>query len=341
MAKVRGILFSLLFLLLTLSLLRQTPLVAAPQVLRADISAYDLVTQHPSIADLLRARPNDLPEEGGNEGGDLPLDGEKDPNAPFPLGYQFDGNDFFSLVFKENMVLNLNGLELDPITQNTVIRIQKVPLDPPLEEEIPEESPLPTESPMATPTASPEATPTASPEPQEKMDMSDGEKFYVGIKTSGLGHYEIRFGDYDPLAYRLTLSMKLSEGEKVVELEPNDRLILSVQYMEAVVFEGDSEPSPGVHPKEQIPIGNPHVVYVAAMTGDMIIEARMRPDLFVPAEEAPPETTIPSPGGESNTAGPELGTPAAKGTPPTETVNPDVFAPTGGLGGGGCSLRRY
>ncbi len=218
-------------------------------------------------------------------------------DVPEPAGYQLDGNDFFSVLYQEGVRLNLNGLEIPEIQENTVVRFSLKALG--------------------------EAAPAM---------------LYVVIRHREAGKFDLRFADYEPEQYQLSLQVQQGGGEKTYDLKSNSRVTFSALYMEAVLFDGETTPAAGTGPKLSVPISVSEKQYtVIAQKGDLLIELRQRPELFTPPSGSTPST--PPSGGNPSNPGPNPST-GVGDVPSGEVDVPRVNAQLGGSGLFSCNLRQ-
>jgi hypothetical protein len=176
-------------------------------------------------------------------------DGDADPgDNHLPIGYSLDGNDYFDLQFAGDLVLNINGLEMEAISQNATLRFVVTVLGD---------------------------------------DAGAAASHYSGVKTPVAGTYQIFFSNFDPAQFQLQLDVETPLGTTTYELDPGSQVSFKGQTMDLVLYGGSERPAPGIGPEERVSITNESVTYVVEQDGDLVIAARQHPNFMEPAPAEP------------------------------------------------------
>lgn len=193
------------------------------------------------------AAPAGTPPSLTTPGGDG--DGDSDPgDNHLPIGYSLDGNDYFDLQFAGDLVLNINGLEMEAISQNATLRFVVTVLG---------------------------------------EDAGTAASQYSGVKTPVAGTYQIFFSNFDPGQFQLQLKVETPLETTTYELDPGSQVSFKGQTMDLVLYGGSERPAPGIGPQERVPITNGSVTYVVEQEGDLVIAARQHPNFMEPAPDEP------------------------------------------------------
>lgn len=184
--------------------------------------------------------PEEAPPEETPPGGETPAT---------PVGYSLDANDYLETRFTGDLGLNINGYLYSVIDTDTRLIFSMETL--PAVETAGEDG---GETPPST-------TPT----------------YYVGIKTTSLGHYQIFFSDFDEGQFRLTLTVKSPYINETMELRPSSQIGFTANDLKLIQFGGSEAPEPGLGPTAEVAVASGDVVYIVEMNGDLVVSARANP----------------------------------------------------------------
>ncbi|MDX1385964.1 MAG: hypothetical protein R3257_00130 [bacterium] len=221
-------------------------------------NAFGAPADQDPLGDSPAVQPN-LPPSLTTPGGDGDGDTDPDPEEEhIPIGYSLDGNDYFDLQFAGDLVLSINGLEMEAISQNATLRFVVTVLG---------------------------------------EDAEASASHYSGVKTPVAGTYQIFFSNFDPTQFQLQLKVQTPQGTTTYDLEPGSQVSFRGQTMDLVLYGGEEQPAPGIAPEERIPMTNGSVTYVVEQTGDLVIAARQHPNFLEPDPLEPEQPSEDSPEG--------------------------------------------
>ena len=226
----------------------------------SDSIADDAVYRQPNLGDLLNPGDDSTPPDE-TPPEETPPEGE---TPATPLGYSLDANDYLEARFTGDLGLNINGYLYSVIDSDTRLIFS-----------------METISDGETP---PSSTPT----------------YYVGIKTTSLGHYQIFFSDFDESQFRLTLTVKSPYINEAMELRPSSQIGFTANDLKLIQFGGSEAPEPGLGPTAEVAVASGDVVYIVEMNGDLMVSARANP-MFAgdPAPVPEPQTQPENNGGNT------------------------------------------
>lgn len=176
-----------------------------------------------------------------------PGDDDDDGDPQMPNSYNLDANDFFEVQYAGTMILSINGMEVETLTTDTILRCKMTHLE--------------------------EGVAIAA--------------HYVGIKSRMAGHYEVFFSMFDEAQMKLELQVIKGSKVTTYDLRSGSKIDYQANIMELVLYGGSNQPAIGMGPQERVNITGGEVTYVVEQTGDLIIAARRHPNFLDPTPENP------------------------------------------------------